>query len=922
MHTLHARNCEQRKRADGISHLGVQGSCRGVRPRRPCRLHIFRAMQRPVDGPSNPSRPSLFPAGRKQARVEIPAFFVFVSPYDVETYRSQIEAIVEAGATGIVLEADSSIGSGTLYEAAISLKQLVRGRTPVLVFERMDIADAASVDGILLSEKGLPTVLAKDLVQNGAALIGRIVGSGAAAVASAAEGVNFVVMRIDDSLNNQNVVVRNVQEAVKQRSGASVPVIVDCGGSLGSGQLIESCTAAGAAGIGTSLAEILTVANKMSVSEKDAAMYLYSSLMKSQKEDTLEAPQPLTVEGAQSEAHSVGQLSQLLNNSREALAAKEKDMLKRLEGYLELHCRQLEEASLLKDAILQLDELFLLVVVGEFNSGKSAVINALLGRRVLAEGILPTTNEITVLKWAPSPEDERTEQTSDGLFIRYIPADLLKEVNIVDTPGTNVILDRQQRLTEEFVPRADLVLFVMSADRPFTESEVRFLRYIREWGKKIVFVVNKSDLLVQNADKADVAKFVSDNAVRLLGVDKARVVPVSARMATEAKLNSRKAEKDLGTGALSAREENILADDPLWQASGFDELESFMRDFLIGGTELGGESARIKLQTPLFVAEALVSAASSVLTSELEVVQSDADSVRLVRSQLESFKLEMRKEGALQRDEVAKQLAGLVRKASSVIDVTLTLSNWDVLSTYIMGPNTRGGRLPVAMAYREQVPQDAVAQAMSLVREHTSWLGTNCSRQLESYKAFATARAQTLGLSFSDLVRNVTSEEKAEADIVTSLSTVESRLSPGETEAMLEQEVREAVLSTASIAASAAGLGVILTSVLPTTLEDLLALGLSAAVGYASLLNLPLRRAEAKKKLETLVASATVDVQAAMEKELEAAITDCEARILRFIGPLESLMIEEVERADEALQGLNQLSSEIDELKEQVARLS
>lgn len=47
-------------------------------------------------------------------------------------------------------------------------------------------------------------------------------------------------------------------------------------------------------------------------------------------------------------------------------------------------------------------------------------------------------------------------------------------MNLVDTPGTNVILQRQQRLTEEFVPRADLVLFVLSADRPLTESEVNW----------------------------------------------------------------------------------------------------------------------------------------------------------------------------------------------------------------------------------------------------------------------------------------------------------------------------------------------------------------------------------------------------------------------------------------------------------------
>lgn len=49
----------------------------------------------------------------------------------------------------------------------------------------------------------------------------------------------------------------------------------------------------------------------------------------------------------------------------------------------------------------------------------------------------------------------------------------LKQMTIVDTPGTNVILQRQQRLTEEFVPRADLLLFVVSADRPLTGSEVR-----------------------------------------------------------------------------------------------------------------------------------------------------------------------------------------------------------------------------------------------------------------------------------------------------------------------------------------------------------------------------------------------------------------------------------------------------------------
>lgn len=88
----------------------------------------------------------------------------------------------------------------------------------------------------------------------------------------------------------------------------------------------------------------------------------------------------------------------------------------------------------------------------------------------------------------PQPE---LEQQADGLFVRRLPAALLREMNIVDTPGTNVILERQQRLTEEYVPRADLVLFVLSADRPLSESELAFLKYIRQWRKKVLFVVNK-----------------------------------------------------------------------------------------------------------------------------------------------------------------------------------------------------------------------------------------------------------------------------------------------------------------------------------------------------------------------------------------------------------------------------------------------
>ena len=97
-----------------------------------------------------------------------------------------------------------------------------------------------------------------------------------------------------------------------------------------------------------------------------------------------------------------------------------------------------------------MEELFLVVICGEFNAGKSSVINAMLGDKFVAEGILPTTNEIAMLRCEP----EKIARTNRGRFLqRRSSRGLLKQVSIVDTPGTNVILQRQQQLTEEFVPK-------------------------------------------------------------------------------------------------------------------------------------------------------------------------------------------------------------------------------------------------------------------------------------------------------------------------------------------------------------------------------------------------------------------------------------------------------------------------------------
>src|ERR1044071_2181097 len=138
------------------------------------------------------------------------------------------------------------------------------------------------------------------------------------------------------------------------------------------------------------------------------------------------------------------ELQTQLNNGRQLLGEL-RDALSRFGA-------SSEDQAALASSIRQLDEFFLLVVVGEFNAGKSAFINALVGQRVLQEGVTTTTARIHGLRYGETVAQESDEH---GVSVTTAPAELLREVHIVDTPGTNAIIREHEQLTTDFVPRAD-----------------------------------------------------------------------------------------------------------------------------------------------------------------------------------------------------------------------------------------------------------------------------------------------------------------------------------------------------------------------------------------------------------------------------------------------------------------------------------
>src|SRR5436190_16639718 len=303
-------------------------------------------------------------------------------------------------------------------------------------------------------------------------------------------------------------------------------------------------------------------------------------------------------------------LQGLVDPAQQELVREERRILNDLRASLIRFGASDDNLAPLERSIEQLDELFLLVTVGEFNAGKSAFINALAGQRVMEEVVTPTTAPVTLRRYG---DDRSARQTEPELLTVTAPVDLLRDIHIVDTPGTNAVIREHERITASFVPRADLVLFVTSADRPFTETERAFLEQIRDWGKKVVIVINKIDILGGARELDEVRAYVADNARRLLGVTP-EIFGVSARDAFRAK----------------------NGDPAMWQASGFDALERYIKSTLDQSAR-----TRLKLLNPVGVGAALIERYQAATRDRLSMLQEDFALLDDVEAQLKMYETDM-----------------------------------------------------------------------------------------------------------------------------------------------------------------------------------------------------------------------------------------------------------------------------------------
>jgi small GTP-binding protein len=576
-------------------------------------------------------------------------------------------------------------------------------------------------------------------------------------------------------------------------------------------------------------------------------------------------------------------LRRILDTPQEELLAETRRVVAGLQAALARFDAAAEDQGALLRSAQQLDELFLLVVAGEFNAGKSTFINALLGQRLLEEGVTPTTTRIHRLRYGSEVSRRPLES---GVEEVEAPVELLREIHIVDTPGTNAILREHEAITREFVPRSDLVLFVTSADRPFTESERGFLQGIREWGKKVVVVVNKIDILESPEEVEQIRRFIADNARDLLGATP-EIFPVSSRLALRAK---------------EAADPEALA------RSRFEGLE---RSIVTTLDER--ERVRLKLLNPLGVADHLSGRYQAVAEGRLDLLKEDVAAIEDVERQLALYKEDLEREFRFRLSDVDKVLHEFENRGMQFFDETVRLGRvFDLIQ-----------KERIKAEFEKKVVADLPREIERKVAEVIDWLVTAELRQWEAVMEHLARRRHEhadrivgkVGGSFDlDRIRLLDSVGRAAQRVV------ETYDREGEA-SRLADSVQVAVAGTALVEVGAIGLGAVIAHAAVTAAADvtgLLAAGTLAALG---LFILPHRRNRAKADLKAKIAELRERLMGSMTSQFDQEIEKSLRRIDQAIAPYTRFVRAERERLGDAREELAGFRGELSGLRGRVEAL-
>ena len=574
----------------------------------------------------------------------------------------------------------------------------------------------------------------------------------------------------------------------------------------------------------------------------------------------------------------------ILSEKQQILLREERSRLNDLRMLLAQSGAAEEDETALAQSIRQLDDLFLLVVVGEFNSGKSAFINALLGQNTLKEGVTPTTTQINILRYG---ENQERVYENNNLHTISAPVDLLREISIVDTPGTNAIMREHEAITSQFVPRSDLVLFITSADRPFTESERVFLTSIRDWGKKVVVVLNKIDLFQSEDEISQVERFIAENARELFGVTP-EIFPISSRLALRAK----------------------QGEPTLWETSRFEALENYIHDSL-------DEKSRVQLKflNPLGVGLHLAKKYQTQVQSRLNLLKIDMETLTEVDLQLTLYKEDMERDFNFRMADIEKVLLEMEQRGQDYFESTLRIGRiFDLLN-----------KNKIQQEFEQMVVADAPQRIEKKANELIDWLVESDLRQWQAVmEHLAERRRQHKDRIIGDAIGGSFHYDRER--LIEEVGNEAQRVVAGydktkEAEAIADG-ARSAVAALAAVEVGALGLGTLVAILATTATADLTGILLASVMAALGFFVIPAKKRQAKAEMRDKIAAMREQLTRSLRTQFERELERSDRKIHEAIAPYSRFVRAEQTKFADTQTQIEDILSSLSNLKYQVEEMT
>jgi len=543
-----------------------------------------------------------------------------------------------------------------------------------------------------------------------------------------------------------------------------------------------------------------------------------------------------------------------------------------------------EDTRQLSDIQDGIDELFLLVIVGEFNSGKSSFINALFGQKVRVEGPVPVDDRITILRYAAQP-DER--QLTSFVSEKRLPVDFLRNIAVVDTPGTNSVIKQHQEVTEDFIPRADLILFTTSIDRPMTESERQFLAYVQKWGKKIVIVLNKIDTK-DEAEVSEVVEFVDGKCRELLGF-KPLIFPVSAKLALGAKLGGNPRD---------------------WTRSRFESLEDYVFNKL-------GERERLqlKLLSPLDSGSTVAEKLREEYAGKLELLAEDSSKISHLEEQLSRAHDEMQANFQKFVLQIDAQVVELRDRGADFLERNMRISNINLLRS-----ETR-----FREEFERQVLGDWREKLDRTVNESVDWIVRQNMRLWNDTLEYFNSQVRKTDYDSKVIGRVggqfVYDREEVHARIRHEAENRVRSLDHREECRRIIGSSMTALHQSFGLGAGAVGLGYVLATAFTTVALDVTGIAAATLLFTASFFILPYKRKRAIEELRSKVEKLREEMKTVFEnkslEEIDRAVENVRGALdpyTRFVKSEQTKLSERSSRLTKIIERLKMLKREIENL--------